>query len=132
MSEYIAQPDIVDVIRSHDTRLTDLEIGPRITWTPLTLLNGWVRFSTEYPVASYMRDALGFVHLQGSLKGGATSLAFILPVGYRPLYIKNFPATQFGGTAGQVAVYPNGQVLLSGAEAKSIIDVSPAYFLAEQ
>lgn len=56
------------------------------TWQNVgAMTNGWVTSPSTGNPAQYMKDALGFVHLRGTISGGTSSLvAFVLPVGFRP------------------------------------------------
>lgn len=50
--------------------------------------NGWVNSAGGAETVAFYRDALGFVHLRGSVKSGtADAIVFVLPLGYRPLGI---------------------------------------------
>jgi hypothetical protein len=59
---------------------------PTLSWTPVTLENGWITYSGYYGALSYAKDAQGFVHLSGAINGaGKTSEVFAtLPAGFRP------------------------------------------------
>lgn len=59
-------------------------------WITPTLLNSWVDFSTVIK-PYYMKDQMGFVRLQGSVKNGTTPHILTLPVGYRPPFTLYFP-----------------------------------------
>lgn len=62
-------------------------IGDDFERTP-SLQNGWVPYGSPYGPATYYKDAQGFVHLSGLVKGGvigAYDPMFVLPAGYRPL-----------------------------------------------
>jgi hypothetical protein len=62
---------------------TTVPVVPQ-AWQAPVLLNSWANAATFLP-AGYMRDALGFVHLRGQIQTGVPpSVAFTLPVGYRP------------------------------------------------
>jgi hypothetical protein len=50
-----------------------------VTWTPVTLMNGWTDFIAGEP-AGYFIDSMGDVHLHGLIKGG-NGQAFALPLG---------------------------------------------------
>jgi len=52
----------------------------------LTTLNApWVAFGGSFRSPSYSKDANGYVHLSGSIKGGVSNtIAFTLPAGWRP------------------------------------------------
>ncbi len=57
-------------------------------WVPLTLQNGWVRFSTtQWNEPGYYKDPHGFVHMHGLIRDGTTTNGIILanlPAGFRP------------------------------------------------
>jgi hypothetical protein len=55
-------------------------------WNFPSLSNGWVNYGASFDTAAYRRDASGYVHLRGLIKGGtnATDPMFTLPSGYRP------------------------------------------------
>jgi uncharacterized low-complexity protein len=60
---------------------------PALTWTELTLENGWKAYGGAYGgTPAFTKDVEGFVHLTGTLNGEAkTSEAIaILPTGFRP------------------------------------------------
>jgi len=59
---------------------------PTISFTPLTLENGWTNFSTFYGVPGYTKDIDGFVHLTGAVAGLSRTSEVIatLPAGFRP------------------------------------------------
>ena len=53
-------------------------------WRDATMQNSWVWYGPNANHPQYMKDAFGFVHLRGAIKGGSVpSIAFTLPVGYR-------------------------------------------------
>lgn len=60
-------------------------------------LNGWVPYGAPYGAATYYKDGRGLVHLQGVITrpgGGGNlvvpSIAFTLPLGYRPALTETF------------------------------------------
>ena len=57
---------------------------PQEAWQTPTFVNGWQDYGAPYS-ARYYKDTNGRVHLKGLVKGGAAgTVAFTLPVGYRP------------------------------------------------
>ncbi len=63
---------------------TDINDDP---YQPLTLQNGWTRFSTSYPTAGYWKDASGVVHVNGLIRDGTLTNGTVIanfPAGYRP------------------------------------------------
>jgi len=84
--------------------------------------NSWSNYSagTSFSVAGFMKDSMGFVHLTGLVKGGATNgVIFTLPAGYRPDVSKASAEDRllFGtisnSAIGRVDVYENGNILSS-------------------
>jgi len=88
-------------IRLAITGLNNSNIEAQQAWQTATLENSWVDVSSaSYGVAAYMKDTLGFVHLQGYVKSGTATVGvalFTLPVGYRPSTAINVPT--MAGTA---------------------------------
>lgn len=80
-------------------------------WTTQIILNNsWVNFGNGYYNISYMKDALGFVHLRGTVKSGVIGNAiFTLPMGYRPSGQCVFPIIT-NMTTGLCAIASNGDV----------------------
>ena len=54
----------------------------------VTFSNSWANVGgASDPPAAFMKDKMGFVHLIGRIDTGTTgTVAFTLPVGYRPAY----------------------------------------------
>lgn len=64
-----------------------------------TLINSWVNYGNGYSTVGYWKDSLGYVHLKGTIKNGnANSIAFQLPIEYRPNNIIVFPCAGVGRT----------------------------------
>lgn len=58
---------------------------PALVWRNITLNSPWANYGSGYQIAQYAKDAQGFVHLRGLVRGGAINSAICtLPVGYRP------------------------------------------------
>ncbi len=78
----------------------EAHISPPVTsednfaWTTLTLGSGWSTFGPWAAPLAYHRDAAGFVHLRGSVAGGADgSTVATLPAGFRPATASGFGVT---------------------------------------
>lgn len=101
-------------------------------WRIPTLLNSWVNYdATQFAPASYMKDTLGFVHLQGLIKNGTiTAPAFILPKGYRPLKWLHIVSVSSGAYA-QVEIKIDGNVVPQ-AGSNTWYSLSGITFRAEQ
>lgn len=68
-----------------ETKITKNELEAQQSWIAPTLLNSWVNYGNPYTPVGYMKDAMGFVHIKGFVKSGASgSAVFNLPAGYRP------------------------------------------------
>lgn len=73
--------------------------------------NSWENYDiSQVPGACFMKDALGFVHLHGLVKGGvyATNI-FTLPVGFRPGGVWSFVVNS-NSAVGTVNIRSNGAV----------------------
>ena len=71
--------------------------------------NGFVNWGAPYGNAAYYKDAQGFVHLEGLIKGGPDvddQLIFTLPSGYTPSQQKLIPVLgRIGGSPTHTPVY---------------------------
>jgi S-layer homology domain len=78
--------------------------------------NGWGNFgSGTWESAGFFKDALGIVHLKGTLSGigNNATTAFTLPAGYRPAKRLFLPAAGSGGSgpiAAKLVILPDGQL----------------------
>jgi len=94
------------------TRNSDIvrDITP---WTEPATLNTWVNYDAVFQGVRYMKDALGFIHLQGLVKDGTVGAGiaiFILPPGHRPLKTLLFPVATNPNTIGRVDITGAGSV----------------------
>jgi len=79
-------------------------------WNAPTLLNSWVNYGSPFNPAGYWKDPFGVVHLRGTIKLGTIgSLAFLLPVGYRPVNTELLVCIS-NGAVGRVSVSGAGGV----------------------
>ncbi|QJC53049.1 hypothetical protein HGI30_16695 [Paenibacillus albicereus] len=69
-------------------------------WITPTLLNGTQNFSDGFNAISYMKDALGFVHIKGFAANPSNIAMFRLPPGYRPAKNLVFASTSASSAAG--------------------------------
>lgn len=83
-------------------------------WTPVTFQNAWLDLGGGYQTCQY-RKIGDIVYLRGVAKSGSSgTVAFTLPVGYRPplaLEIASMGATVFA----RFAVNPDGTVIFYGS-----------------
>jgi hypothetical protein len=111
-------------------------------WYYPTLQNGWTNFGAGYPWASYMKDALGYVHLRGLIASGTLDSSkpfFTLPPGFRPGMQCGFASFTSNGAANQAQridvtaaglIYTYTQQELTGTAGWLFLD--PVVFKAEQ
>jgi hypothetical protein len=72
------------------------------TWQTPTLATGWTNYGNGYNDPGFYKDALGWVHLKGMIKGpAATSTMFTLPAGYLPA--QRYLTMTWGASAGNYA-----------------------------
>jgi len=105
-------------------------------WIAPTLLNSWANYLPgTYEVAGYLKDPLGFVHLRGSIKSGASgSTAFVLPAGYRPVAGMQVPIVANGGSPnppGGVFIDQTGVVDVYFSTSSTYVSLASVTFLAE-
>lgn len=91
-------------------KVTKNQIETQEAWTSVTYQNSWVTFGATYGGMRYMKDSLGFVHLEGLMKSGTMGqVAFTLPTGYRPGFQQYLLCASNGGS-GIIDLATNGTV----------------------
>lgn len=102
-------------------------------WIPAVMQGAWVWYGSAFPPAGYLKDKFGVVHCRGLIKSGVVpSVAFTLPVGYRPLY--NIVAiTASNNNTGRIDINSaTGNVTISAPSSNAYVDLSQIMFRAEQ
>lgn len=96
----------------------DSNIGYKRPFVSPALSGSWVNYGAASATVGYIKDAGGYVHLQGAAKGGAIpGVMFTLPAGYRPAATHDF-AVNSNGAFGWVFVDASGNVnVQSGSNA---------------
>jgi hypothetical protein len=94
---------------------------PGVTFTNLTLINGWSSYSSVSPAVA---EISGVVYFRGAIffSGGSTNnVAFVLPPAFRPSRYVNVPVDMFSATGGELNIAPNGvtEVISSGANSNA-------------
>jgi hypothetical protein len=83
------------------------------------LLNSWVNYGSSYQDAAFYKDPFGYVHIIGLIKNGTiNTVAFTLPVGYRPVYNVVAATRCYNGVTyfdAHMDINTNGDVFLSAA-----------------
>lgn len=97
--------------------------APGVTFTKLTLLNGWVTspFGSASPAVT---DIAGVVYFKGAISTGSSNtnnVAFVLPAGLRPSKNVNIPVDMCDATPGELNIAPTGvtQVISDGANSNA-------------
>lgn len=104
-------------VEQWDGSAWNVVIGTAETPIAPTLLNSW----TSLLAVRYWKQRDGVVRFRGQLGGGGLNgtIAFVLPVGYRPPQLVAFTLMQtFDGTVGFLSVDPSGNVTLFSTGAK--------------
>ena len=108
----------IDAINTSLTALTDTVNGVGLTFTSLTLLNGWVDFGAGFPSASYAKHPSGLVELKGLIKDGTAVAGTILanlPAGNRPAEERIFIVASNSTTNNsEVHILANGDIEFHG------------------
>jgi hypothetical protein len=94
---------VIDAFTQNDAR-----------WLRPNLINSWQNYGTPYQEASYRKDGSGMVWLSGAIKGGtpsATSIVFVLPIGYRPAATLRFPIASDNDSVGTFSINQHGHVV---------------------
>src|SRR6266487_1009286 len=98
---------LVKALGSEDVHLVDTAGEPPFQ-------NGWHNFDpSTSSVGGFFKDALGIVHLQGSILSPIANnghTAFTLPAGYRPAKILFLSAAGSGPIAANLILQPDGQL----------------------
>lgn len=95
---------------------------PSVTFTKLTLINGWNTYSGSASPA--VADISGIVHFKGAISTSSDStnnVAFVLPPGFRPAKNVVVPVDMCNATSGELAIAPTGvtQVISQGANSNA-------------
>ena len=97
--------------------------APGVTFTKLTLLNGWETspFGSASPAVA---DIAGIVYFKGAISTSSTStnnVAFVLPAGLRPNKTVNIPVDMCNATPGELDIAPTGvtEVISDGANSNA-------------
>lgn len=98
------------------------------SWTTPSFVNSWV----DAGGCRYLKDALGFVHLRGSLSTGTSgTTAFTLPAGFRPGITDYYMALQGSGVAGCYVNISTAGVVVPTYTVASTVFINGITFLAE-
>lgn len=90
--------------------------------------NSWVDFGGSEATGAFYKDALGRVHLRGTVKSGTAGAAiFTLPSGYRPGATRNF-AIDAGGTPASLSITSAGVVTPSAAAGNTQVSLDGVSF----
>lgn len=102
-------------------------LPPMEAWIAPTLNAPWANVGGSESVAGYCKDAFGWVHLKGSIELGTSgSVAFTLPVDYRPVERRRLATVSNGGANGQLRIDSTGDVRVSDSATSAGV-VVPGY-----
>jgi hypothetical protein len=91
--------------------VTEKKVKPFTFTNASGFQNGWSSTSGN-PVAQYGKDALGVVHVRGTINGGTNNTpAFTLPADMRPNGLRTFAIIGGLGNPCEVSVNTNGNVV---------------------
>ena len=95
---------------------------PSVTFTKLTLINGWNTYSGSASPA--VADISGIVHFEGAISTSSSNtndVAFVLPPAFRPAKNVVVPVDMCNATSGELAIAPTGetQVISQGANSNA-------------
>lgn len=100
-----------------DMGMTDGTIAPALastlvapTWFAAPLASGASASDASRP-PQMCKDAMGFVHVRGWVKGTSGQAVLNLPVGYRPTSQHDFPVGGVGGNYASVIIVNDGRVI---------------------
>ncbi len=100
-------------------------------WITPTLQGAWVAHGAGALAPGYCKDAAGFVHLRGSVKGGAdATTVFTLPLGYRPEADAYFAVDGAGTAPSKVVAHPDGRVEAFVVAGNTRFSLNGVYFKA--
>jgi len=88
-----------------------------VTWTNLSLVNGWVHYGAPFTTPQYTKTADNVVQLKGLLNGGSLTYDTViatLPVGFRPKARILYATTNNNNVHARVDILPDGQVRFMG------------------
>ena len=92
---------------------TKVDVPLTVGGTGAAFQNSWVNQGAGYAVASYYKDAAGFVHLQGLIQTGLVgTVIFTLPAGFRPTSANTYYATGYS-VFSSIAIDSVGNVICS-------------------
>jgi hypothetical protein len=100
-----------------------------VTSHRVTLKDGWVSSQPSYGTGDpAYAVSKGVVYLSGSMHGGTSPLAFVLPKAARPAHTMWISVYAFDGSTGSLQILPDGDVYASGTEASSYTSLANISF----
>ncbi|WP_221469070.1 hypothetical protein [Cohnella nanjingensis] len=103
-------------------------------WIAPTLLNGWVLYDAAARPVGYFKDDNGIVRLRGNIKSGSlTTVAIMLPAGYRPNTVLDFGGFSYkaGSIISEIVIDTIGRVIIQGG-GTDLISLDGVTFRSEQ
>jgi hypothetical protein len=131
--QYLTKNQVISLIKQNAALLrgpkgdpgTPASIPPLPAATPITnFFSGWSDYGESGNPAGFFKDALGIVHLTGSVKGTpASGYMFTLPAGYRTLgfFASGSSDGSTTGSACTIVLFTSGTAYAdSGCNSKQI------------
>lgn len=96
-----------------------------------TLLSSWENYGSSFVPARFYKNTMGEVIIEGLLKNGASNtIAFELPIGYRPEYTLNFVIVNGATAIGMCQVSASGAVKIFITATATDVSISGISFRA--
>jgi hypothetical protein len=120
---------------SGTARVTGTSVLAQSAWIAVTFQNSFANLNAlPQTQCAYMKDSMGFVHLQGVITNSSTqsyTVAFTLPAGFRTSTYRNFlGATSGSAVNNNINLPPGGNVNLVIA-ANQWVDLGVVSYLAD-
>ena len=108
-----------------------------VTWSNLTLQNGWATYGGIYSTPQYTKVSDGVVHLKGLIRSGTNTDGTViatLPAGFRPsTRLLSTVASAAGNSSHtRLDVLPNGQLIIQASDGNGWLSLDGISFVAEQ
>jgi hypothetical protein len=100
--------DMVDGVRSSSLQP---KLPSRLSFTPLTLINGWKANCSGGGAPGIALDPSGVVHFRGEICTNTASFQpFVIPAKFRPTRVEWVTVSQCAVSIGRLAIFPDGSV----------------------
>lgn len=126
---------VITAFHIADHVITALQLANPEPWTNLTLLNGWSNGDpggSWYAPPRIYKDLLGIVHMEGIVQSGPNgTIAFTLPVGYRPAKMQVFNTRADGTYWSNLLIELDGDCKITLGDGNQVANLFGITFKAE-